>query len=190
MQADEIYFYEIRCNFGVMKKHLLYIVVLVVAIIPVGCPNIETIPEIPAISFKSFTLARATDDLGNDILTGQLIFSFQDGDGDIGLNAPDSVPEGDTSYFNLFFTLFEKTQGNYRMISNKDLPAPLYYRIPYMEKEGNNKTLKGDIEVEFEYLTIDYDTIRYTFFLLDRAGHKSNVDTTTDIGFTEWKGKL
>lgn len=173
-----------------MRKRPLYIVLLLALIILAGCPVIETIPEIPEISFKSFTLARTTDDLGNNMLTGELVFKFQDGDGDIGLNAPDTVPEGDTSFFNLFFTLFEKTGGEYRMISNDDLPSPLYYRIPYMEKEGNNKTLKGDIEVKFEYLTIEYDTIRYTFYLIDRADHKSNVDTTTDIGFTEWKGKL
>jgi hypothetical protein len=173
-----------------MKKYAPYIILLVTVITLIGCPGIETIPEIPEITYKSFTLTRTTDALGNDMLLGELTFMFRDGDGDIGLEAPDSIPEGDTSFFNLFFTLYEKTDGDYRMISNDDLPSPLYYRIPFMEKEGNNKTLKGDIKVEFEYLTIDYDTIRYTFFLIDRAGHKSNIDTTADIGFTEWKDKL
>jgi hypothetical protein len=172
-----------------MKYKFSLALILLSMILP-GCPEIVTLPEIPEISFKSFTLSETTDDLGNNILTGKLVFMFQDGDGDIGLNAPDSVPEGDTSSFNLFFTLYEKADGEYRKISNEDLPSPLYYRVPFMETEGNNKTLKGDIEVDFEYLTIEYDTIRYTFLLIDRAGHKSNVDTTTDIGFTGWKDQI
>jgi len=153
----------------------------------VTCSRPEQLPEIPEISFKSFTLDRKVNDLGNNIVTGTLIFRFQDGDGDVGFHAPDSIPEGDTSFYNLFFTLHEKIDGEYIRISNDDLPSPLYYRIPFMEKEGQNKTLSGDVDVEFEYLTIEYDTILYEFYIIDRAGHTSNIDSTDDIGFTEWR---
>ena len=154
-----------------------------------GCPNIETIPEIPEISFESFSISLQTDKLENIILAGDLKFHFQDGDGDIGIGTgSDTLPVvQDSTLYNLFFTLYNKVDGEYEEIPNDTLPAPLFYRIPFMETEGNNRTLKGEIDVVFEYLFIEYDTIRYTFFLTDRAGHNSNVDTTTDISFTEWK---
>jgi hypothetical protein len=168
-------------------KNILIILIMAGAF---TCSRPETLPEIPEISFKSFTLDERVNELGNTILTGILVFRFQDGDGDIGFKAPDSIPEGDTTFYNLFFTLHEKKNGEYTRISNEDLPSPLYYRIPYMYPEGQNKTLSGDIDVEFEYLTIEYDTIFYDFFIIDRAGHRSNTDSTDDISFTEWKEKL
>ena len=163
------------------------IIQLLIILGAVSCSRPETVPAIPEISFKSFTLDRKINELGNNILTGTLVFRFRDGDGDVGFHAPDSIPEGDTSFYNLFFTLHEKIDGEYNRISNEDLPSPLYYRIPFMEKEGQNKTLSGDVDVDFEYLTIEYDTIFYEFYIIDRAGHKSNVDSTDDIGFTQWQ---
>ncbi|KPK83572.1 MAG: hypothetical protein AMS27_12455 [Bacteroides sp. SM23_62_1] len=153
-----------------------------------GCPEIEPVPEIPEIEFVSFTLSEDTDDLGNLLVVGELIFSFQDGDGDIGLQEPDTVMPGDTTVYNLFFTMFKKIGGEYFEISEDDLGSPLNYRIPYIEpREGQNKILTGEINILFEYPNIQYDTIRYDFFITDRAMHKSNVESTPDIGLTEWK---
>ena len=72
-----------------------------------------------------------------------------------------------------------------------ELGAPLFYRIPYIEpREGQNKILSGEIKIDFEYPTIKYDTIMYDFYITDRALHKSNVESTSDISFTEWKNSL
>lgn len=171
-----------------MKTGIYLAVISFLAILLSGCPEIEQLPDRPRIEFESFTISESVDDLGNDILLGELVFLFEDGDGDIGLIPLDSIAAGDTSKYNLFLTMFKKTDGEYIEVGVDDLGAPLFYRIPYVEpREGQNKTLQGNIKIEFEYLTIEYDTIRYDFFMFDRERHKSNTESTTDISFTEWK---
>jgi hypothetical protein len=165
-----------------------YIIPFIFVFLFSGCPEIEVIPETPEIEFLSFTITEDIDDLGNDILLGELIFSFQDGDGDIGLPDPDTIVPGDTTQYNLFFTMYEKSEGEYILLDEDELGAPLYYRIPYIEpREGQNKILRGEIKIDFEYPTIKYDTIKYDFYITDRSLNKSNIESTTDISFTEWK---
>jgi hypothetical protein len=171
-----------------MKTRLYFLLIPFLSILLTGCPEIEQLPETPRIEFESFTLSETTDDLGNDILLGELVFLFEDGDGDIGLTGLDSIAPGDSSKYNLFFTMFKKLDGEYIALGEDELGAPLFYRIPYVEpREGQNKTLQGDIKIDFEYLTIKYDTIRYDFYMYDRARNKSNTESTNDISFTEWK---
>jgi hypothetical protein len=110
---------------------------------------------------------------------GELIFDFEDGDGDIGLKPTDSLSVDST---NLFLTMYSKTDGTFTEVSGEDLKTTLNYRIPYIEREGQNKALIGEIQVDFDYLlTFEYDTIKYSFFIVDRALHKSNVETTPEI---------
>ena len=156
------------------------ILIITVLLSSLSCKKIESLPEIPSISFNSFILKDTTDVLGNEGKIGELIFDFEDGDGDIGLIQPDSLSV-DSTNFNLFFTLFGKIDGEFIEVSENDLETPLNYRIPYIEKEGQNKTLIGEIQVDFIYLLFEYDTIKYSFFIVDRALHKSNVETTPEI---------
>lgn len=173
-----------------MKTRIYLIVFSFLSILLSGCPEIEQLPDRPTIEFESFTISEGIDDLGNEILLGELVFLFEDGDGDIGLAPTDSIATGDSSKYNLFLTMFNKIDGEYIELGEDDLGAPLFYRIPYVApREGQNKTLQGNIKIDFEYLTIDYDTIRYDFFIFDRERHKSNTESTTDISFTEWKGE-
>ena len=153
-----------------------------------GCPAPKVLPDVPRIEFKSFILEERSNALGSKILTGLLSFDFEDGDGDIGFEPLfDSLNLPDTVKYNLFLTLHEMKNGEYREIDASELESKPYYRIPPLDREGQNKTLKGEIEVEIEYYTIDYDTLKYSFFVMDRAFHHSNVDTTTEIIFTDWK---
>ena len=164
-------------------KALAKILILIITVLLSGlsCKKIESLPEIPSISFKSFILIDTIDALGNEGKIGELTFDFEDGDGDIGLTQPDSL-SADSTNFNLFFTLFDKIDGEFIEVSENDLETPLNYRIPYIEKEGQNKALKGEIQVDFLYYhTFEYDTIKYSFFIVDRALHKSNVETTPEI---------
>jgi len=163
-------------------KALAKILILLITLLLSGlsCKKIESLPEIPSISFKSFILIDTIDALGNEGKIGELIFDFEDGDGDIGLTQPDSL-SADSTNFNMFFTLFGKTGGEFIEVSENELETPLNYRIPYIEKEGQNKAIKGEIQVDFIYLLFEYDTIKYSFFIVDRALHKSNVETTPEI---------
>lgn len=145
-----------------------------------SCRKIESYSVIPEIEYKSFTLRDTIDLLGNPGKIGELLFGFVDGDGDIGLPQPDSTTT-DTTNFNLFITMYEMLDGEFIKVDEDDLETPINYRIPYIESEGQNKTLKGEIQVDFIYLIIKYDTIKYKFYIVDRALHESNNEETDTI---------
>jgi hypothetical protein len=145
----------------------------------VSCDPIEKLPPEPSIKFTSFQVFDTTDDLGNDIKGGRLKFYFEDGDGDIGLKAPGN---GVIDTVNLFFSLFRKTPSGFIPAPPDDILKPSGYRIPYMERTGQNKILKGTISVTLLYLFYqDTDTIRYDFYITDRALHESNTATTCTV---------
>lgn len=145
-----------------------------------SCGKIETLPPEPHIEYTSFTLFDTTDLLGNEIMGGDLKFYFEDGDGDLGLAVPDKVVEADT--INLFVTLYRVNNGKISPAPVNDPFKPTGFRIPYMERTGQNKILKGTISVLFYYLIYTReDTIRYDFYVKDRAGNLSNTVSTSLI---------
>jgi len=147
-----------------------------------SCKKPEQYSEIPEISFKNINIENTYDTLDNQIKRVILTFYVIDGDGDIGLDTSEHYPPYDTSsvyYHNLFITESEKKNGIYEPI---DLTVPLYYRIPYIVQKGKNPTLKADIIIKIDYsIPSLYDTIKYDFFIYDRAFHKSNTVSTSDI---------
>jgi hypothetical protein len=144
-----------------------------------SCKKVEQLPATPHIEFTSFTVFDTTDILGNNSKGGRLKFHFEDGDGDMGLNAPDGTTADST---NLFFTLFRKEGGVMVAAPDNDPLKPSPYRIPYMERTGQNKILKGTVSVTFLYLFYSpADTIRYDFYITDRAHDTSNVASTNEI---------
>ncbi len=147
-----------------------------------GCGEIVSYPEIPNVEFKAFNLYTSTDILGNQILLGKLDIDFTDGDGDVGMDQPSSGDLPDTLQFNLFLNLYEVKNKIPHKIEG--LEGELKYRIPFMERIGQNKTLQGTITIDIEYKSIEYDTIIYTFQILDRAFNRSNTDTTGLIIFS------
>jgi hypothetical protein len=159
-----------------------YLIILLIVVVGFhSCNKIEQLPNIPNIKFTSFEIFDTIDILGNSGKAGKLKFYFEDGDGDIGLDEPaDSL----TDTTNMFLELYRKTNGN--MVLSTDESDPLLpsssYRIPYMERLGQNKILKGTISVILLYL--DYsptDTVRYDFFIRDRALNESNIVSTSEI---------
>lgn len=118
------------------------------------------------------------DILGNMQRAGVVEFYFEDGDGDIGIRQPlIGVPDQDT--INLYFHQYNKENGVF------DVPEDtLNYRIPYIERIGQNQVIRGTIEITFLYIGFsEDDTIKYDFYLLDRASHKSNIATSCEISF-------
>ena len=158
-----------------------YIIILAFfSIFSFSCGKIEQLPIVPHIEFRNFTVFDTLDILGNQSKGARLLFYFEDGDGDIGLNPP----EGDASdTTNLFLSLYKKING---VMTPTLSVGPSRYRIPYMERLGQNKILKGTIQVSFVYsFTNPGDTIMYDFFIKDRAGNESNTVTTCEIVLTE-----
>ena len=160
------------------KKHYL-LLAAIVGLAAGACKKIESLPAQPRIEFTSFTVFDTIDILGNSAKGGRLKFYFEDGDGDLGLTEP-SKDQADTT--NLFLSLFRKTGGRLVPASENDPLRPSDYRIPYMERTGVNRILKGTISVTFVYLFYEAtDTIKYDFYMRDRAQNLSNTASTPEI---------
>ena len=163
-------------------RTIKYLVIILIAVLALGsCRKIEQLSPVPHIEFTSFSIFDTLDLLGNSAKGGRLKFYFEDGDGDLGLDAP-TGNQVDTT--NMFFTLLRKTGENMVPAPDNDPLKPSSYRIPYMERLGQNKILKGTISVTFLYTfyeTGDFNIIRYDFFIKDRADNKSNIVSTCEI---------
>lgn len=167
-----------------MRRKKYQVIFLVLLLTIVSCKKIEKISPVPFIEFKSFSLFDTLDILGNNSKAGRLDFYFEDGDGDLGLEAP---TDDQTDTTNLFLALFRKEGGLMLPVTDTRDPLLPYssYRIPYMERLGQNKILKGTISVIFMYLSYSpTDTIRYDFYIEDRAENLSNTASTAEIAFT------
>ncbi|MBM3419752.1 MAG: hypothetical protein FJY11_01315 [Bacteroidetes bacterium] len=152
---------------------------LAAAFMVTGCIEIEQLPPEPRIEFRSFTISDTTDILGNEAKAGKLTFYFEDGDGDIGLREGSAYA---TENYNMFLTLYRKSGGIMLPADGDDPLYPTPYRIPYLERLGQNKILKGEISVTILYLFYsESDTIMYDFYIRDRAQHESNVESTCVI---------
>jgi hypothetical protein len=174
-----------------MKCSLAFAAAISVVIIS-GCVETEPVSIIPEITFNKFELyyiiADSTD-FNDKKLIGLLEFKFIDGDADIGI--PEDIANDstlpDSIRFNVFMFPFEKVNGSYIPIPfDTSIFPPPFFIIKYDEKlnrVGQNKTIKGIIRLDMFDLPVGYDTIRYDFFIKDRAGNKSNIESTTDIGF-------
>ncbi len=147
-----------------------------ITILAGGCLKTEKFPVEPKVTFKSFEF------FGD---SASLVISFTDGDGDIGLDPSDVSPPFDTAssyYYNLFLEHSEKVNGEWNIV---EFAEPIRYRIPRITPTGQNKTLEGEIAVAIDpfplFITGNSDTVRYSVELVDRALHRSDRVTTTDI---------
>jgi hypothetical protein len=148
-----------------------------------ACEKKEKYPAIPAIEYIDFT--QKPD-------SAYLRFSFTDGDGDIGLSQGDTLAPYDKNgdfYYNLYINYFEKRDGVFEEIDTVCtvqgcVPLDFNYRIPDITQPGKNKALNGEIKIKLSApykLASPNDTIKYEFYIVDRALHKSNVVSTEDI---------
>ncbi|MBP5650961.1 MAG: hypothetical protein J6X01_07805 [Bacteroidales bacterium] len=158
-----------------VKKFLLAILLL--AMLLPACRRTEKYPVEPHTEFVSLESIDEPDN-GMDV---RLIFKFQDGDGDIGLDADDVRPPFDTAsiyYYNCFITYFEKQNGQFVEV---ELPSTLNMRIPRLSNDVP-ESMSGLISLDLYANNpfSPYDTIRYELFIVDRALNHSNTITTTE----------
>ena len=168
-----------------MFRNIIVVLVIIFMVI-LACERIEPADPVPEIGFKDLTVDDSYDTIGDEpveIKACELIFSFIDGDGDIGLieDPYDSIEPK-----NVFIIPFEKLEGSYYRNDELDTLSFWIKHDEKMERVGQNKTLKGEIKVKFSYfknLISDYDTLKFDFYITDRAENKSNVESTTDVAF-------
>jgi hypothetical protein len=163
-----------------MRLTILTALFLLLVVTLNSCIKLESLPPEPSIEYRSFKVFDTTDILGNRIMGGKLTFYFEDGDGDLGLPAPENQEEPDT--INLFVSLFRVNDGTITPAPDDDPFKTAGFRIPFMDRVGRYKILRGDISVVFLYLFYSReDTIRYDFYIKDRAGNISNTVSSSLI---------
>ena len=148
-----------------------------------NCSRVQSYSDVPEIGFVSLSFENVTTALGTDRMA-VLVFSFVDGDGDIGVRSrshQDSISK-------IHYTWQKKlTGGTYEPYKFPKTGTTDSTAIPYnsvMNKdEAQNKTLKGTIQIALYApdKPQDVDTMRIEYFIFDRAGNKSNVDKTPDF---------
>jgi len=139
-----------------------------------ACQIGDKYPPEPIISFISYSYIDSLDAFGvTKTHLGLIVFSFTDGDGDIGLTDVDVNPPYDN---NMYIT--RKIIVN----SEEKIHEEMKFRIPYITPEGINKSLSGEIDVDILLPdTFTFDTMYYDIYILDRELHKSNVITSPYI---------
>jgi hypothetical protein len=150
---------------------------LTMALIFAGCKKTNDYPIEPVITFKSLTVVKNAQGYDHHVV---LVFSFTDGDGDLGLNAGDTVAPYRGEYSNVVHVLFYgDTTGSFTHWSTFDDLG----RIPVITPEGNQKGIRGDIQKDPIYLPANMSNlpVRFEVYIYDRALHKSNVITTPAV---------
>lgn len=136
----------------------------------ISCQPIRLFDEVPAIAFESIEPRIARENID----TVLLVFSFTDGDGDLGLE------EGDTTND---ITVIDKRTGAPAI---GDVTFP--YRMPYVTPPGQSKQISGTVELKMQNLFrrpgLVTDTVRYEIQIRDRANRFSNTITTPPIVIT------
>src|SRR6185295_6762977 len=117
----------------------------------VACLNPPNYSSVPAITFDS--ISSTTARVGQDSIT--FFIGFTDGDGDLG---SEDIP-------NLFFL-------------DSRLGYADSFKIPNLTPQGNVKAISGTIRYDRSIFNCIpnklFDTLYYTIYVEDRAGHKSN----------------
>ncbi|MDG2343657.1 MAG: hypothetical protein P8L23_03670 [Flavobacteriales bacterium] len=147
-----------------------------------SCLKPVTFPNEPIIEYLGFV---AEGD------SGKISFSFTDGDGDIGLNQNQISPPFDTSsyyYYNLYINYYEMMNGSWVRATadpgGNNFPTAdsitFSYRLENLTPTGQNKALRGDIEITmephyFNPISNHNDSIKFSILLIDRAQNHSNV---------------
>jgi len=152
------------------------LIVIISTLILSSCLKPEEYPLEPIITYERFNVM-------NDSAT--LVVSFTDGDGNIGLMQSDTSGDFSPNNFfhhNFFIEYYEKDDAlgwvRGKTLAGDDID--FLYRIPYLTPNGNNKALKGEIEVTIEPtyynpFSSQSDTIKYKIYLTDRNLNVSNV---------------
>ncbi len=143
----------------------------------VSCNEItEVYPDEPIVDYQGFGLYISEDELGNKVIVTRISFDFTDGDGNVGLppleeNSNPLLP--DSLKYNFYLQLYDLQGYEFVQIPESE-GGFLKYRIPFLNKEP----LKGTMDLDISYPIIEFDTIFYTFYIVDRTFNRSNTDTT------------
>ena len=145
------------------------------------CERNNDVSPVPKIQYKSFFLKDTVDALGNTVKLGILTFDFTDGDGDIGLPEPSENDPPELQH-NLFLNgYYTNSESEIVAMPQTDPNSALKFRIPDFSDQVLGEPYEGTIRVEASFFEIAYPAILYEFYVTDRAGNSSNIETTETI---------
>tara|TARA_B100001540_G_scaffold204853_1_gene180467 strand:+ start:980 stop:1465 length:486 start_codon:yes stop_codon:yes gene_type:complete len=138
------------------------------AILLFSCIKDDDFDAVPSIDFKEYTVY--VNSL-NSVDSALFKFSFTDGDGDLGsLNSDE---------FNCFL-IYEEMHGD-SIVGFPEIP-PREYSLPNLTPSARDKNIEGSISLILKpvpIFNISTDSIyRYTCYVIDRKGNKSNTITS------------
>ncbi len=167
-----------------MRK-LFFLSLLTIILFTFSCKKTQKYSPVPVIDFLQVTVADTVDqsELHNPIVLYQIVFKVFDGDNDLGIPTTDSTNAQDsTKNYNLFFTLLYKHDGRFDTAA---LPISLNYRIPQANFVSIYNYMKATVYVDLTFspnvLTSMFDTIKFSFYVVDRAMNKSNTQETPEL---------
>lgn len=154
-----------------------------------SCRDKPVYPSEPFIVYKDFL--RYGNPSNPDSV--ELVVSFTDNEGDIGLEPADTLPLGvfGPGNFWMIYFYWDTTGGTGHwspLDMNLTTPAIdtffIPYRVPPVLPDGDkNEPMKGFIYVKQKKPFPPYRKIMYKAYMYDKAKHKSNTIDTPDINF-------
>jgi len=164
-----------------MKKIICFGVIVTVFLC--GCRRPVEFSVVPEIKFIQFEQNNPKEN------EGTLVFYFQDGDGDIGLNGTDVYPPfnlGAIYYYNFFCDYYEKQNGVFVKIDSVETdkgfePFNFNGRIPRLSDVFGGESISGEIvhiisPYYYDIFSPYSDTIQLKFYIVDRNLNHSNIE--------------
>lgn len=154
----------------------LILIILSTMLIGFSCVKPKTKNIVPAIEYKNLLHAQKSEFTGRD--TAVLMLGYEDGDGDLFV---DVVTQGPNLIFTPYFYNTAKgkfdteidpvTSDTFRITASIKQPDDGYYK---------GKSIKGDIYLPLREFRLNDQSkiIKFTGFMVDTKGHKSNIVTS------------
>ena len=180
--------------------NIVKIIILIVflGLLLTACFRPPNYPDTPAIGFESIRNVPISN--GNDSV--YITISYQDGNGDIGLDAraaSDTMPpyqrslaNGQPNLFfnNYFLNLYKKVNGRFVKVTFNAGEFSLNARIPPLNP-SRNSAIEGTLTygLQFFYIFAEAytprisrnDTVKFDVQIADRALNRSNIIETQEI---------
>ncbi len=165
---------------------VIHLIIIVLTLFWVSCKKPVKYSEIPAIKFLSIPI-KDTTIFDNQIKRCVLTYYLIDGNGDIGFKDGDTLPPYERTgnyYNNVLITMYKMVDGIYHVVDTPAIGTYFYFRTKYVEPIGQNKTLKCTIYVNLDFdVPMSWDSVKFDFYMYDRALNKSNIATTGLVVF-------
>ncbi len=143
-----------------------------------SCRPHKQYPIEPVLEFESIVKIDNGTGIDDEAV---LTVSFTDGDGDLGWDEYENTDTSSENYYNYFITYFEKQNGVW--VTPEGLENNFHVRLPRFLSGNITEAIDGKIAhtVNINNYNSEYDTIHFECYVVDRAGHKSNVVTTPEV---------